>query len=103
MIGPARPGNSGSVPLRRRPDWHSGQWVGDLMYVPAQFAVDNAELGKLLTGHGAADLVTATSHGLLATVVPFVYDPGSASTAPCWGIWRGTTISGVTPCWARRW
>ncbi|MCA1701950.1 MAG: FMN-binding negative transcriptional regulator [Actinobacteria bacterium] len=46
------------------------------MYVPAQFALDGAELCQLLTGHGAADLVTATSQGLLATVVPFVYDPG---------------------------
>lgn len=46
------------------------------MYVAAQFAVDDAELGRLLTGHGAADLVTATSQGLLASVVPFVYDPG---------------------------
>jgi transcriptional regulator len=45
------------------------------MYVPAQFAVDDTELGALLTGHGTADLVTATSRGLLATVVPFVYDP----------------------------
>ena len=46
------------------------------MYVPAQFAVDDTELRELLTHHGAADLVTATEQGLLATLVPFVYDPG---------------------------
>lgn len=46
------------------------------MYVLAQFAVNDAEVGRLLTGHGVADLVTATSQGLLASVVPFVYDPG---------------------------
>ena len=45
------------------------------MYVPAQFALDDAELRQLLTDHGATDLVTATPHGLVATPVPFVYDP----------------------------
>jgi Putative FMN-binding domain len=45
------------------------------MYVPAHFAVDDAEMRELLTGHGAADLVTTTPQGLLATLVPFVYDP----------------------------
>ena len=45
------------------------------MYVPAHFAVDDAEMRELLTGHGAADLVTATPRGMLATLVPFVYDP----------------------------
>jgi transcriptional regulator len=45
------------------------------MYVSAPFAVDDTEMRELLTGHGAADLVTATSRGLLATLVPFVYDP----------------------------
>jgi predicted FMN-binding regulatory protein PaiB len=45
------------------------------MYVPAHFAVNDAEIRELLTHHGAADLVTATAQGLLATLVPFVYDP----------------------------
>ncbi len=53
----------------------SGQPRGELMYVPAQFALEDAELRQLLTDHGAADLVTATPHGLVATLVPFVYDP----------------------------
>ncbi len=30
---------------------------------------------ELLTHHGAADLVTATTSGLTATLLPFVYDP----------------------------
>lgn len=46
------------------------------MYVPAHFAVGDAELRELLTAQGAADLVTATPQGLLATLLPFVYDPG---------------------------
>src|SRR3954453_19808071 len=45
------------------------------MYVPAAFAMERAELDALLAGHGAADLVTLTSQGLLATMLPFVHDP----------------------------
>jgi transcriptional regulator len=46
------------------------------MYVPAHFAADDAVVHDLLTRHGAADLVTVTPQGLLATLLPFVYDPG---------------------------
>ncbi len=45
------------------------------MYVPAHFAADDAVVQELLRAHGAADLVTATPAGLLATLLPFVYDP----------------------------
>jgi len=45
------------------------------VYVPAHFAADDAAVHELLTHHGAADLVTATPVGLLATLLPFVYDP----------------------------
>jgi transcriptional regulator len=45
------------------------------MYVPAHFAADDSAVRELLTNHGAADLVTATPQGLLATLLPFVYDP----------------------------
>src|SRR3954451_7908241 len=41
----------------------------------AAFAMERAELDALLAGHGAADLVTLTSQGLLATMLPFVHDP----------------------------
>jgi transcriptional regulator len=44
------------------------------MYVPAHFAMDDAAVGELLDRHGAADLVTATPEGLLATMLPFVHD-----------------------------
>ena len=47
------------------------------MYVPAHFAADEATTGELLARHGAADLVTVTPQGLLATMLPFIYDPGA--------------------------
>jgi len=46
------------------------------MYVPGHFAMDDAAVQELLLRHGAGDLVTATSEGLLATMLPFIYDPG---------------------------
>ena len=45
------------------------------MYVPKQFEMGDAAVQELLTEHGAGDLITATSEGLLATLLPFVYDP----------------------------
>ena len=45
------------------------------MYVPAAFAMSDEDVRALLAGHGAADLVTSTPHGLLATMLPFVFDP----------------------------
>jgi transcriptional regulator len=45
------------------------------MYVPTHFAVDDAAARELLAGSGAADLVTATARGLLATFLPFVHAP----------------------------
>lgn len=47
------------------------------MYVPAHFAVDDAQVHELLAHHGAADLITLTDQGLLATMLPFVFDPGA--------------------------
>lgn len=47
------------------------------MYVPAHFAASAAALRDLITRPGAANLVTMTSQGLLATLLPFVYDPGA--------------------------
>jgi transcriptional regulator len=46
------------------------------MYVPAQFAADDAAVLDLLDRHGAADLVTVTAEGLVATMLPFIYVPG---------------------------
>jgi transcriptional regulator len=49
------------------------------MYVPAHFAVDEAAAGELLARHGAADLVTLTDEGLVATLLPFAYVPGAGT------------------------
>jgi transcriptional regulator len=45
------------------------------MYVPQHFAMSATQVQELLSGHGAGDLVTATPAGLLATFLPFVFDP----------------------------
>lgn len=45
------------------------------MYIPAHFAPDDAMVGDLLHHHGAADLVTLTAEGLVATMLPFIYVP----------------------------
>ena len=47
------------------------------MYIPAHFAPDDAMVGELLHRHGAADLVTLTAEGLVATMLPFIYVPGA--------------------------
>ena len=43
--------------------------------MPAAFAMSDEDVRALLAGDGAADLVTSTSQGLLATMLPFVFDP----------------------------
>ena len=46
------------------------------MYVPDHFAAPgDAAVAELLAQHGAADLITATDSGLLATLLPFSYEP----------------------------
>jgi transcriptional regulator len=45
------------------------------MYVPAHFAADDEAVRELLVHHGAADLITATPDGLVATLLPFIYAP----------------------------
>ncbi|HEY1917908.1 MAG TPA: FMN-binding negative transcriptional regulator [Streptosporangiaceae bacterium] len=45
------------------------------MYVPAHFAADDATVGELLATARAADLITVTSQGLMATLLPFIYQP----------------------------
>ncbi len=48
------------------------------MYVPAHFAPDPDDVRALLRRPGAVDLVTVTDGGLLATMLPMVWDePGS--------------------------
>ncbi|WP_433462272.1 FMN-binding negative transcriptional regulator [Spirillospora sp. CA-128828] len=45
------------------------------MFVPAHFSADDAEVRELLAGCGAADLVTSTPRGLVATFLPVLFDP----------------------------
>jgi transcriptional regulator len=45
------------------------------MYIPAHFAPDEAQVDEFLRNHGAADLVTLTAQGLVATMLPFIYVP----------------------------
>lgn len=45
------------------------------MYTPAHFAAGPDSVRELLTRPAAANLVTMTSQGLLATLLPFSYDP----------------------------
>jgi transcriptional regulator len=45
------------------------------MYIPAHFAPDDAAVSELLHHHGAADLITVTADGLVATMLPFMYVP----------------------------
>jgi transcriptional regulator len=56
------------------------------VYIPAHFRADDAAVRELLTNHGAADLITSTGGGLLATMLPFIYEePGSSPEAGEYG------------------
>ncbi len=45
------------------------------MYTPSQFAVDDESAASFLATVRAADLVTMTEDGLVATFLPLVFDP----------------------------
>jgi transcriptional regulator len=45
------------------------------MYTPAHFTASSETVQNLLARPGAANLVTMTPHGLLATLLPVVYNP----------------------------
>jgi transcriptional regulator len=55
------------------------------MYIPAHFATDDATTRELLAKHGAADLITLTADGLLATLLPFVYEPAASEQGALYG------------------
>ena len=59
------------------------------MYIPAHFAADKAATRELLARHGAADLVTLTADGLLATMLPFAYEPSAGEPGAQWGALYG--------------
>ena len=60
------------------------------MYLPAAFKPDDAAVRVLLAHHAAADLITVAPRGLLASMIPFVYDePGSRPDVGTWGALLG--------------
>ena len=48
------------------------------MYVPAHFKPDDGAVRELLRNLGASQLITSTAEGLLATLLPLVYDEGES-------------------------
>jgi len=59
------------------------------MYIPAHFMAHDAEVQELLANHGAADLITLTDDGLLATMLPFAYEPSAGEHGAQWGALYG--------------
>ena len=55
------------------------------MYIPAHLAADDATVRELLARHGAADLITLTADGLLATMLPFAYEPAAGEHGALYG------------------
>ena len=55
------------------------------MYIPSHFAADPAAVEELLANHGAADLITLTDDGLLATMLPFAYEPSAGEHGALYG------------------
>lgn len=47
------------------------------MYIPAHFAATPDSVRHLLTRPSAANLVTATAKGMLATLLPFIFEPAA--------------------------
>ena len=46
------------------------------MYVPQHFQASDEDLHSLLSAGAAADLITVTAAGMVATFLPFLYDAG---------------------------
>jgi len=59
------------------------------MYVPEANRATDEDVNELLTRQGAADWITATERGLVATLMPFVYHPPPSPTGPDRGVLRG--------------
>lgn len=69
------------------------------MYVPDHFRPTDDEIRELLTRVGAVELVTATEGGLLATMLPMVYDaPGSRDGIGAFGALLGH-VARKNPQW----
>jgi transcriptional regulator len=59
------------------------------VYVPAHFKPTDDEVRELLRHHGAADLITATDEGLLATMLPLIWAESGAGADRPWGALHG--------------
>lgn len=69
------------------------------MYVPDHFRPTDDEIRELLTRVGAVELVTSTEGGLLATMLPMVYDaPGSRDGIGAFGALLGH-VARKNPQW----
>jgi transcriptional regulator len=55
------------------------------MYIPAHFAAGGDAVRDLLARHGAADLITLTDGGLLATMLPFAYEQAAGEQGALYG------------------
>lgn len=49
------------------------------MYIPDHFRPSDDDVAELLANIGAADLITATTDGLLATMLPLIHEPPDPS------------------------
>ncbi len=50
------------------------------MYLPDHFRPSDADVAELLAGIGAGELITATGRGILATMLPLIWEPAGGST-----------------------
>jgi len=50
------------------------------VYIPDHFRPADEDVAELLANIGAADLITATADGLLATMLPLIHEPPRPST-----------------------
>ena len=51
------------------------------MYIPDHFRPTDEDVAELLANIGAADLISATSAGLLATMLPLLHEPPGPTTS----------------------
>jgi transcriptional regulator len=60
------------------------------MYVPEHFRPTDDDVRSLLREHGVVDLITVTSRGIMATLLPMAWDePGSREGLGPWGALLG--------------
>ena len=55
------------------------------MYIPAHFAASKEHVAGLLHSQGAADLITTTEDGMIATLLPLLYVPEAGEHGALYG------------------